>query len=445
MLVSRFEDSLARLGLAPRSRLLIAVSGGPDSVALLDLLATSGGHTHPLTVAHVDHGIHRASGAVAQRVEALASSYRLAYDTVRLELGPDASETVARDARYSSLEAMREAAGAEYIVTGHHADDQAETVLLRVLSGTGPAGLAAMAAVRGVIVRPLLPFRREELARYVLDRNLPVWEDPANQDPKHLRSWLRHSVLPQMRGRLPAVDTDLVRVATQGSIERMAWDRVLDALPGLEWTAEPGGGSVAAAPLAGYDSILGSAVLRALARRVGLTLGADRATRALEFLSHGQSGRRMELGDGWILALEFGRARLIGPGAMPAEIVPEVRSLALDRESGAAEFGRWALRWRVEPAPEAQPRDGLVAWFIPGSLQVRLWQAGDCIRPLKGRGSRLVVKCFQEAKVARENRSTWPMLLDQSGQVIWVPGVCRSEVLVPEPGAEAVRVDAHIT
>lgn len=446
MLLPGFEDHLQSLPVPRGARLLVAVSGGPDSVVLLDLLAATGAsHGWQLVVAHVDHGIHPDSARVAGMVESLAASYRIGYQCRRLNLGPGTSETEARDARYAALEEMRVEEHADFVLTAHHADDQAETVLLRVLAGTGPAGLAAMTAVQGSIVRPLLPFRREALARYLLHRNLPAWEDPANSDPQHLRSWVRGSLLPQILERLPDVEAQLLRVAQQAGIERVAWDRILEAMPGLDWRPEPGGGSVAAARLATYDSTLGNALLRAAARRGGLTLGIVRAARALEFLGQAQSGSHMELGRGWTLAVEFGRAKLGREARGTPLETPPASALAVAGAIGAANIGPWSLRWRREPAPDQQQRDGLAAWFIPGALRVRSWQAGDNIRPLRGRGSRLVVKCFQEAKVARAERSTWPVVVDEAGQVIWVPGVCRSENLVPQPGAEALRVDAQIT
>jgi tRNA(Ile)-lysidine synthase len=441
-----FEDHLRSLPVPHGARILVAVSGGPDSVVLLDLLMTTRSrHGWQLVVAHVDHGIHPESARVAGMVESLAASHGIGFQCRRLHLGPDTSETEAREARYAALEAMRVQEDAAFVATAHHADDQAETVLLRVLAGTGPAGLAAMSAVQGSIVRPLLPFRREVLARYLLDHQLSAWEDPANSDARHLRSWVRGSLMPRIRERLPDVDAQLLRVSRQAGIERLAWDRVLEVIPDLDWRPEPGGGSVAAARLAAYDSTLGNALLRAAARHAGLTLGIARAARALEFLAQAQSGSRMELGRGWTLAMEFGRARL-GREAVGAVLEsPPASGLAVAGAIGAANVGRWALRWRREPAPDQQQRDGLAAWFIPGALQVRPWRAGDNIRPLRGRGSRLVVKCFQEAKVARAERATWPVVLDEAGQVIWVPGVCRSENLVPQPGAEALRVDAQIT
>src|SRR6185369_9543497 len=111
-------------------------------------------------VAHFDHGIHPDSAAVASGVRTLAARYRLEYEEGRGALGPAAGETSARAARYAWLEATRARLDAALIFTAHHADDQAETVLMRVLKGSGPAGLAGMAARQGALVRPLLPFRR---------------------------------------------------------------------------------------------------------------------------------------------------------------------------------------------------------------------------------------------------------------------------------------------
>jgi tRNA(Ile)-lysidine synthase len=205
MLLDNFRRQLSALHL-PAGRALVAVSGGPDSVALLDLLhRTLDLHQLDLVVAHFDHGIHPASVRVAEAVRALAASYQLAYEEGRGELGAAAGETLARASRYAWLETTRVRLGAALVFTAHHADDQVETVLMRALRGSGPAGLAGMAVRRGTLVRPLLPFRREAVLRYVRAQALSVWSDPANQDPRHLRAWLRGDVLPVLRSGLPAV------------------------------------------------------------------------------------------------------------------------------------------------------------------------------------------------------------------------------------------------
>ncbi|MGH7534775.1 MAG: tRNA lysidine(34) synthetase TilS, partial [Gemmatimonadales bacterium] len=298
-LLDRFQTHLTHLALPP-GRALVAVSGGPDSVVLLDLLhRTSASHRLELIVAHVDHGIHPASSVVAGRVERLARELGLPVEIGRLNLGPDAGETRAREQRYAWLEGARRRHGAAVILTAHHADDQAETVLMRVLAGSGPAGLAGITEVSGHLVRPLLPFRRGVLTRYVRERGLAVWIDPANQDPRHLRSWLRCDVLPILRARLPEVDATLLRVGLQAAGDRAAWDAVLDLLPGLDPRVEDGGISVAAPLVAGYDSALGQGVLLALARRAGCPMGPARAGRVLGLVARGASGTSIPLASGW--------------------------------------------------------------------------------------------------------------------------------------------------
>src|SRR6476469_4904612 len=178
-LLERFQESLAGFELEGR-RGLVDVSGGPDSVALLDLLVrTADAHHLSLIVAHLDHGIHQDSARVAEQVVELARSYGLPVEVGRVELGLNASETEARASRYRWLESLRVRVGADLILTAHHADDQAETVLMRLLAGSGPAGLAGMASSSGFLVRPLLSFRRTELTSYLRQRGLSAWSDPA--------------------------------------------------------------------------------------------------------------------------------------------------------------------------------------------------------------------------------------------------------------------------
>jgi tRNA(Ile)-lysidine synthase len=436
-LLERFSSSLVSLHLQG-GQALVAVSGGPDSVALLDLLArTSEMHGLNLVVAHADHGIHPESGRVADQVRALAASYGLPFETEQLRLGVSAGETLARARRYAWLEATRDRLGAAIILTAHHADDQAETVLMRLLSGSGPAGLAGMAAVQGKLVRPLLPFPRADLVRYLQERGLQAWLDPANSDTRHLRSWIRARLLPELRERLPGVDANLLRVSRQAASDRAAWDTVLEALPGLDLQVESEAISVAASGLRNYDSALTQAVILALARRAGCRLGPSRVGRVLALLERRASGRRVPLGANWTAELGFDRLRL-----SPTEPELTIEPWSLADQRGEGTWGRWKLRWEPAPAPEHQDRVGLSAWFIPDPLTVRRWTPGEKVRPLGAIGHRLVVRCFQEVRVPRSRRGSWPVLA-QSNDVLWIPGVCRSGIRLPAEGTEALRVDAE--
>src|SRR4051812_7461857 len=178
----RFRENLAALGVEPGAHLLAAVSGGADSVVLLHLLRfVAEGMGMTVSAAHFDHAMRPDSGADAQWVAGLCAAWDVPLVVGRAD-GTLRSEGEARDARYAFLEAARAGAGADWIATAHHADDQAETVLFRVLRGTGVAGLAGIAPVDAArrLVRPLLPFRRAELRRYARSHGLRWREDSTN-------------------------------------------------------------------------------------------------------------------------------------------------------------------------------------------------------------------------------------------------------------------------
>jgi tRNA(Ile)-lysidine synthase len=287
-------------------------------------------------------------------------------------------------------------------------------------------------------VRPLLSFRRVELAQYVRSRSLPVWVDPANADTRHQRSWIRTELLPELRARLPAIDSALVRVAAQARRNRMAWDVVLDVMPGLDVKREVDGISVAGPRLGGLDSNLAEALVLALARRVGCPLGPVRVRRVLRLMRGAGSGALLPLSSGWRAELAFGRLRLVQVADATPLPVWSIRG-----EQGEGVRGPWRLRWSRQDAPSRQERAGLTAWFAAESLVVRGWEAGQKLKPYAGSGRRLVVRCFQDARVPRSRRATWPVVVGGE-EVVWVPGVCRSDALVPSSGSEALRVDAEL-
>jgi tRNA(Ile)-lysidine synthetase-like protein len=297
--------------------------------------------------------------------------------------------------------------------------------------------LAGMAPQQRLLVRPMLPFRRAELEEYVRSVGLDPWFDPANADPRHQRSWIRAELLPMLRGRLGEVDSNLLRVAHHAAADRAAWDAVLDVLPGLDLRAEPAGISVAAHALGNYDSALIQATILALARRAGCPLGPSRSQRVISLLRSGSSGDRAPLGGLWTAELSFGRLLI---RHAPTEPPPLPWPLTCDEGAGA--WGRWRFRWQRAVVPEQQERSALSAWFTLEPLTVRAWAPGDKVRPLGSTGRRLIVRCFQDARVPRSSRGSWPVVTG-TRDIVWVPGVCRSAEWLPPAGVEALRVDAQ--
>jgi tRNA(Ile)-lysidine synthase len=415
---------------------VVAVSGGADSVALLDLLAAAAPELGlTLVVAHADHGIQAGSGSVGRAVASLAARYDLPFELGELALGPDTTETVARRARYAWLGEVQRRRNARYLVTAHHQDDQAETVLLRALKGSAPAGLAGMPARgRGGLVRPLLSFTRAELAAHVAERGLGYHDDPANADPRHLRSWLRTALLPALADRLGTrVRGDLLRLGRAAASDRRAWDAVLELVPELALHTDAHAFGVARDALVRYDKTLSVALLRAAARRVGLVLGPARA-RQLLALARRQSGRRLPLGQGWIAEVQFDRLHVGRGFACAAESVNPADA------QGQAVFGAFTLNWRPESAPERVRRGGWTTWMADTDWEIRPGRPGDRLRPLGGTGRRELRRVLMEARVPRGERAQYPVVA-RGETILWVPGICRCADGLPEPGTRAVRVD----
>jgi tRNA(Ile)-lysidine synthase len=173
---------------------VVAVSGGVDSVALLDLLVEQ--PKVKLAVAHFDHGIRPDSAVDRRFVQKLAGQYKLPFVYHEGHLGPEASEATARTARYKFLDSVKKGMGAQAVVTAHHQDDLLETAILNMLRGTGRKGLTSLKSTDS-IRRPLLHLPKNKLIEYAQSKKLPWREDPTNQDTKYLRNYIRHVLLPK--------------------------------------------------------------------------------------------------------------------------------------------------------------------------------------------------------------------------------------------------------
>ncbi len=215
-LITLARAALREHALAPRgARVLVAVSGGPDSMALLhvlSLLRAKGGFG--LFAHGVDHGLREAAAAEIDLAERFARSVDVPFARTHVRVAAGSNlQARAREARWAALRTAASRVGADRIATGHHADDRAETLLIRILRGTGPRGLAVLPPRDGDRIRPLFRARRADVEAHVARHRLPHVLDPSNRDPRFLRSRVRHEVLPLLERLSPRVVEHLCSLA----------------------------------------------------------------------------------------------------------------------------------------------------------------------------------------------------------------------------------------
>ncbi len=274
---------------------LVAVSGGPDSLVMLDLLhQIRDAFGVRLSVAHVDHGIRHDSAADADFVREHAARLQLPFYLRNIHCpslalqGHRGIEEVAREQRYQLLHAMAIEAKARVIVTGHTATDQAETLLMRLIRGTGPLGLSGIAARRAdAIVRPLLCLTRQEVRSYAGRHRIQCLQDPTNRDPGPLRNRVRLRVLPLLRRLNPRVDfllSDLAEdmTALGDMVRAHAREGLVHDVDGIR------------IPLAQMDDWLAYRVLAAFEQLTAAPLGLSR-THVDAVASLRETGKRVAL------------------------------------------------------------------------------------------------------------------------------------------------------
>lgn len=431
-----------------RDRVVVAVSGGLDSVVLLHLLRFAAEELAPqLVVAHFDHRMRPDSDSDARWVRGLAAAWELPFTTGVAE-PPPATEAAARAARYAFLEGVRRQVDARVVATGHHADDQAETVLFRALRGTGLPGLAGIAEHRPPgVVRPLLPFYRAELEAHARAARIRALQDPTNRLTAYARNWIRHELLPSVeRAIAPGARRALVRLARLAAEAEAGWASLA---PGLlaDLDAEMAEHRIvlARSRFLAYHRYVQARILREALRRFGTALDEAGTRAALEFITSGESGRTMTLVRGIRIARDFDR---IAVSREPERQV-EHRPLRIDDlGSGIGELvvGGWRLRacWSCQAPPTGKWCEAFDLRAVEPPLTLRGWRPGD--RLTQSYGSKKLKKLFAERRIPARERPRIPVLVDGRGNVLWVPGIARS---VDAPAVESAATffiavsDAH--
>lgn len=426
--VERVERAVAET-LAPHPRVVLAVSGGVDSMVLLHAAARVA-RERVARVATFDHGTGPHATEAAALVAERARSLGFPVHVGRAAGSAAASEAAWRGARWRFLREVARAdagvEGAPSVATAHTRDDQVETVLMRALRDAGARGLSGLYAP-GDVVRPLLALTRAEVEAYADARGVPYVEDPSNRSPRFLRNRVRHELLPALRRAAPELDEELLALARRAAAWREEVEAVVDALEPR--VAEDGALYVARPALLGYDPAVLCVLWPALAARVHATLDRRGTRRVAEFTTRGLSGAAIQLSGGWevvrrrdwLVVRRTERAR----GALAA-VPPTTAEIPLAPD-GVTCCGGWLLRPLPHPAA-ASPRGAAWTATLPTDrpLAVRAWRPGDRMTARGERQPRRVKHFLRAAGLVGPERAGWPVVL-AGDEIVWVPGVRRSD------------------
>ncbi len=444
--------------LEPGQSLVVGVSGGPDSLCLLDCLNTLG--FRPV-VAYFDHRHRAESGADGEFVRRSADAYEFPYEMGQAEQSVEAhfSEARGRLQRYRFLVGVARDHGLERIAVGHTANDQAETVLMHFLRGAGSSGLRGMRPITDLsewveldesgnasLIRPLLEVWRHETESYCTEHGLSALTDATNQDPRYFRNRLRNELMPDLQTYNPRVQEVLLRTAKVMAAEAEAIEELVDE-HWNEWVCMVGDGvlsikvaAIAQVPLA----IQRATVRRAILELVPETrdVGFEAVERMLKSI---QSGKRLSLQGGLDLVVLNGEAYLRKAGALiPLAGMPQVNSIEAQRLALPFQL-ELSAGWRLKGAEierEGEPPESAnQVWFdsagIEQPIAIRAPRPGDRMTPIGMSGSMKLSDLFVNRKVPRLAREHWPVIT--CGQAIaWVPGLHRAALAKVDSGTRRI-------
>jgi tRNA(Ile)-lysidine synthase len=417
------DDLRARIEANAPSPLCVAFSGGPDSTALLHALVRSPEMREcRLRALHVDHGLHADSARWAKRCADFCESLAVPLTTIRVRVDDvrgEGIEAAARRARYAAF--AENLAEGEWLVLGHHRDDQVETVLLKLLRGAGPEGLGGMRALRpfarGSLWRPLLETPRGMLRKYLSENALPCIDDPANADPRFARNVLRRDILTRIAAHWPHADASILHAA---QLCRAASDYIDDAAQAALATLRREADTLDAAGWLALHAALRAPVLDAWLHACSLSAPPDasRAELARQVANAAEDGTPVIAWPGTEVRIWDGRLHAMPPLALPpADWQAQWNGSPLEMPQDCGEL-------RLESIGPDSMRATKAPLDLP--LTVRFRRGGERIKPASNPHTRELRDLFQQARMPPWLRVRCPLIYENDELIavadLWISG-----------------------
>jgi len=455
--------------ILPGDRVAVAVSGGADSVALLRaLLELREQLGAVLSVAHFHHGIRGAEAdSDLQFVKELATNFGLELHCAAGDVPAYARtqkvslEAAARELRHQWFAQLVREGKADKIATAHTLDDQAETVLMRIVRGAGARGLASIFPAQQTkrLIRPLLEVSRREIEAYLIELGQTWREDSSNRDLNHTRNRVRHELLPLLEQYFnPGIRQTLAGLAEVARGEAAYWDaEVLAVLPRLVRPGKPSrsgrvttreASQTLSLDLAAFGALplaLQRQVLQELGKQQGAALEFKHIQQIAEIIRQPARAKRLSLPNGLTAVITF-RELQISRAKEPPIGCAYSYTLRVPGEVAVPELGE-TVRARVVPAGSAMPEYNSEALLdrarLASELTVRSWRAGDRFFPAKTRSPKKLKELLQAGRMGRElplaERKIWPVV-ESGGEIVWVRGFAVPEAFAFQTG-DAVLIE----
>lgn len=438
---------------------VVAVSGGPDSMALLHMVAQMA-RVRPLRLiaAHVNHRFRGAeSDAEAELVARTTREWGIPLEAAEIDVPYFIEETglnaqsAARHKRYEFLMRTARQHGAGYVLFGHHADDQAETVLMRVLHGTGVSGLAGIPARRREnnveLFRPLLRITKGEILEYCERNGVPYAVDSSNSSRRYLRNAVRLDLIPQLEKINPRLKESLVRLADMAAADDDYLESETARLAGETATSSGEGYRVDLTRFGRLHVALQRRLIKLILKCCAnrwQSLAYQQVDTLLEAMTDGrQTVTRFDIGGGWTFVREYDQAYIGPPPSEPSSYRLQVSEFPCSLRLGESGWQLQAQRFEARVLPADHRWE---TWFdadelaLPLTVRTRL--PGDRMQPKGLNGTKKVQDMFVDAKIPRAKREGWPLVTDAEGRIVWIPGLRRSAIAAPnEHTRQWIRLD----
>lgn len=434
-LLKQFRNHVTSSGIiSSGSRGVVAVSGGIDSVVLLHLLTRCSGFLRlSLCVAHYNHGTRgRESDDDEAFVRDLARKWELEFYSGRMDTQQagkgESWEALARDQRYRFLETVRDEHGFDWTATGHQADDQVETVIMRVVEGSGIQGLKGIRSRQGCVIRPLLPFTRDQIEAHGARYNLGFRRDSTNDDFTIPRNFVRHRIVPALRELNPSLSSAISRlVANVEEVDALV-RKEMDELRPLTISKGSGRETV----LDGKRLMESSSIVRKGLIRQLVSGGENGAPwrnhvwlDVEDFLNYSRTGQMIRLPGDWEMLKDRNRFLLRRGRTDPGDI-RKVVNISPGRRT-RVRIGSFELNMSRPSVLKEFVRDPSVEYLDAALLEgarvgLRLWRAGDRMKPLGLPGFKKVSDILVDEKIDRFSKA-FQFVLTVNGKIAWLCGI----------------------